>query len=85
MTTPAALIHLLSFITGAAGRGADRLPLLTGLPGLAGNLGGLATFGLLPVSHVREAWFFPLLVAAAFTALGFSPAAASTRRCHWWQ
>ena len=57
-----------------AGKGADRLPLLTGLLGLAWNVGGLLTFGLLPVSRVREAWFFSLLVAAAFTALGFLPA-----------
>ena len=92
MTTPAALINLLAFITGAAlygmllvmvlnqvragevSKGADRLPLLTALLGLAWNLGGLATFGLLSLSHVRETWFFSLLVAAAFTALGFLPA-----------
>jgi two-component system LytT family sensor kinase len=94
MTTPAALINLLAFITGAAlygmllvmvlnqvragaaeaSKGADRLPLLTALLGLAWNLGGLATFGLLPLSHMRETWFFSLLVAAAFTALGFLPA-----------
>lgn len=54
--------------------GQDRLPLLTALLGLAWNVGGLLTFGLSPVSHVREAWFFSLLVAGAFTALGFLPA-----------
>lgn len=96
MTTPAVLINLLGFITGAAlysmllgmllrqphsvattdnaRPSKDALPLLTALLGLAWNIGGLATFGLSPVSHVREAWFFPLLVAASFTALGFLPA-----------
>lgn len=93
MTTPAVLINLLGFITGAALYGMllwmvlrqshsteneratkDGLPLLTALLGLAWNVGGLLTFGLSPLSHVREAWFFPLLVAAAFTALGFLPA-----------
>jgi two-component system, LytTR family, sensor kinase len=96
MTTPAVLINLLGFITGAALYGMllwmvlrqprpvanaanprptnDGLPLLTALLGLAWNVGGLVTFGLSPVSHVREAWFFPLLVAASFTALGFLPA-----------
>lgn len=94
MTTPAVLINLLGFVTGAAlygmllgmvlnqRRGAraaatrpkDGLPLLTALLGLAWNVGGLLTFGLSPLSHVRDAWFFPLLVAAAFTALGFLPA-----------
>lgn len=62
-------------VQGANARPAkDGLPLLTALLGLAWNVGGLATFGLSPVSHVREAWFFPLLVAASFTALGFLPA-----------
>lgn len=96
MTTPAVLINLLGFITGAAlygmllwmvlnqrrapeaelraRRPKDALPLLTAWLGLAWNLGGLTTFGLSPLSHVREVWFFPLLVAAAFTALGFLPA-----------
>jgi signal transduction histidine kinase len=59
---------------GEAGKGTDRLPLLTALLGLAWNVGGLLTYGLLPVSRVREAWFFSLVVAAAFTALGFLPA-----------
>jgi two-component system LytT family sensor kinase len=94
MTTPAALINLLAFITGAAlygmllvmaldqlrasdvqpGKGVNRLPLLTALLGLAWNIGGLATYGLLPLSQAREAVLFPLLVAAAFTALGYLPA-----------
>jgi signal transduction histidine kinase len=98
MTTPAVLINLLGFITGAAlygmllgmvlnqrrtaragahlslSRPKDALPLLTACLGLAWNIGGLVTFGLSPLSDVREAWFFPLLVAAAFTALGFLPA-----------
>jgi two-component system, LytTR family, sensor kinase len=93
MTTPAVLINLLGFITGAAlygmllgmvlnqprpssglRRPKDGLPLLTAWLGLAWNVGGLATFGLSPLSHVHEAWFFPLLVAASFTALGFLPA-----------
>jgi two-component system LytT family sensor kinase len=49
----------------------DRLALLAAVLGLAWNLGAFATIGLhnLGVEHS-----FPLLVAAAFTALGFLPA-----------
>ncbi|MBI1764915.1 MAG: histidine kinase [Acidobacteria bacterium] len=77
--TGAALYGMLLWMVlrqprASARQAKDGLPLLTALLGLAWNVGGLLTFGLSPVSHVRDAWFFPLLVAAAFTALGFLPA-----------
>lgn len=50
----------------------DRLPLLTALLGLAWNLGAVAAHVMRSFADVRP---FPSLVAAAFTALGFLPAA----------
>jgi len=49
----------------------DRLPLLAALLGLGWNLGAFATFGL---HNLGVSQSFPLLVVAAFTALGFLPA-----------
>jgi signal transduction histidine kinase len=49
---------------------ADRLPLLTALLGMAWNLGALLDFGI----RKFGSWRSPLLLAAAFTALGFLPA-----------
>lgn len=57
--------------------GSDRLPLLTALLGLAWNVGALAVVGLQGVVSVRwrmGLWLWPLINAAAFTALGFLPA-----------
>jgi signal transduction histidine kinase len=54
----------------------DRLPLLTGLLGLAWNLGALATVGLQSLGFGRSWPVFPLINAAAFIALGFLPAVA---------
>ncbi|MDX2033761.1 MAG: histidine kinase [Blastocatellia bacterium] len=55
----------------------DRLPLLTGLLGLAWNFGAL-TAGILQGIAVGRVWLawslLPLLNAVAFTALGFLPA-----------
>src|SRR5262245_838356 len=49
----------------------DRLPLLTALLGLAWNLGALTAFVTQSFANVRP---FPLLMATAFTSLGFLPA-----------
>jgi two-component system LytT family sensor kinase len=49
----------------------DRLPLLTALLGLAWNLGAVTAFIMRSFANARP---FPLLMAAAFTALGFLPA-----------
>jgi signal transduction histidine kinase len=50
----------------------DRLPVLTGFLGLAWNL--VAMVGLLSFGLLRSWPHFPLINAAAFTALGFLPA-----------
>ncbi len=55
-------------------RNPDRLPLLTGLLGLAWNLGALATVGLQSFGFGRSWPTLSLITAAAFTALGFLPA-----------
>ncbi|HEU0173316.1 MAG TPA: hypothetical protein VFV58_03570 [Blastocatellia bacterium] len=47
------------------------MPLLTALFGLAWNLGAITAFVMRSFANVR---LFPLLMAAAFTALGFLPA-----------
>ncbi|HEV2721433.1 MAG TPA: hypothetical protein VG323_15535, partial [Thermoanaerobaculia bacterium] len=76
------LVHLVGFLTGAALYGMlsglvlrrridDRLPLLTAFLGLIWNIVGLATFCIRDVAG-REPE--PLLVAAAYAALGFLPA-----------
>jgi two-component system LytT family sensor kinase len=49
----------------------DRLPLLTALLGLAWNLGAVTAFVMQSFAGVRP---FPLLMATAFTSLGFLPA-----------
>jgi two-component system LytT family sensor kinase len=56
---------------GASSEKTDRLPLLTALLGLAWNLGAITAFVMRSFANVRP---FPLLMAAAFTALGFLPA-----------
>jgi signal transduction histidine kinase len=52
----------------------DHLPLLTGLLGLAWNLGATATVGLQSFEFGRSWPIWSLINAAAFTALGFLPA-----------
>lgn len=54
-----------------SGPAPDRLALLAAVLGLAWNLGAFATIGLQNLGVRRP---FPLLIAAAFTALGFLPA-----------
>jgi two-component system LytT family sensor kinase len=56
---------------GASSEKDDRLPLLTALLGLAWNLGALTAFVTRNFANVRP---FPLLMAIAFTSLGFLPA-----------
>jgi two-component system LytT family sensor kinase len=56
---------------GASSEKDDRLPLLTALLGLAWNLGALTAFVTRNFANVRP---FPLLMATAFTSLGFLPA-----------
>src|SRR5215813_2008292 len=56
---------------GASSEKNDRLPLLTALLGLAWNLGAVTAFIMRSFANARP---FPLLMAAAFTALGFLPA-----------
>jgi hypothetical protein len=56
---------------GASSEKTDRLPLLTALLGLAWNLGAITAFVMRSFVNVRP---FPLLMAAAFAALGFLPA-----------
>ncbi|MGH9824354.1 MAG: hypothetical protein ACREDR_14005, partial [Blastocatellia bacterium] len=56
---------------GTAPPSADQLPLFTAVLGLSWNIVALVVYGL-PGLGVSKA--FPLLVAAAFTALGFLPA-----------
>src|SRR5438445_5049861 len=79
----AALVHLVGFLTGAALYGMlfalalrrhvdDRLPLLTACLGLTWNITGLAAYGIRDFAG-REPE--PLLVAVAYAALGFLPAA----------
>ena len=58
-------------VSGASSEKTDRLPLLTALLGLAWNLGAITAFVMQSFANVRP---FPLLMAAAFTALGFLPA-----------
>lgn len=82
--TGAALYAMLLVMVGKQARaaeswreGADRLPLLTALLGLAWNVGALIGIGLQGVAAARSPmmlWLWPLVNAAAFTALGFLPA-----------
>jgi two-component system, LytTR family, sensor kinase len=58
-------------VGGASSEKTDRLPLLTALLGLAWNLGAITAFVMQSFANARP---FPLLMAAAFTALGFLPA-----------
>ena len=58
-------------VGGASSEKTDRLPLLTALLGLAWNLGAITTLVMQGFANVRP---FPLLMAAAFTSLGFLPA-----------
>jgi len=79
----AALVHLVGFLTGAAlyamlfalvlrrRVGDDRLPLGTAILGLLWNVSGLAAFGIRDFAGVDPP---ALLVATAFSALGFLPA-----------
>lgn len=81
----ATLVHLVGFLIGAALYGTllalvasrraplaeDRLPLFTAILGLTWNVGGLAAYGIHDLAG-REP--DPLLIAAAFSALGFLPA-----------
>jgi signal transduction histidine kinase len=62
-----------SFKSGTLGQGlpSDRLPLLTAILGLAWNVIACFAYGLPGLAIVES---FPLLVAAAFSALGFLPA-----------
>jgi two-component system LytT family sensor kinase len=61
----------MSGMGGASSEKTNRLPLLTALLGLAWNLGAITAFLMRGFANVRP---FPLLMAAAFTALGFLPA-----------
>lgn len=82
--TGAALYAMLLVMVGKQARaaergreGADRLPLLTALLGLAWNAGALVGVGLQGLVAARAPvalWLWPLTNAAAFTALGFLPA-----------
>jgi two-component system, LytTR family, sensor kinase len=56
---------------GASSDKTDRLPLLTALLGLAWNLGSITVFVMQSLAAVRP---FPVLMATAFTSLGFLPA-----------
>jgi two-component system, LytTR family, sensor kinase len=79
----AALVHLVGFVAGAALYAMlfalvvrrrvreDRLPLLTAILGLLWNLAGLAAYGIRDLAG-REP--DPMLVATAYSALGFLPA-----------
>jgi hypothetical protein len=77
-----ALFHLVGFLTGAAlyamlfglvirRRSGDGLPLMTAILGLLWNAGGLATFVIRDFAGHEP---HPLLVATAYSALGFLPA-----------
>jgi hypothetical protein len=82
--TGAALYAMLLVMVGKQARaterwrdGADRLPLLTALLGLAWNVGaliGVALQGVVTARAPVTVWLWPLVNAAAFTALGFLPA-----------
>ncbi len=52
----------------------ERLPLLTAMLGLGWNLGALTLFGMQQSGVKGQAWVLQLVVAAAFSALGFLPA-----------
>jgi hypothetical protein len=79
----AALVHLVGFLTGAAlyamlfalvlrrRVGDDRLPLGTAILGLLWNVSGLAVFGIRDFAGVDPP---ALLIATAYSALGFLPA-----------
>ena len=79
----AALVHLVGFLTGAAlyamlfalvlrrRVGDDRLPLGTAILGLLWNVSGLAAFGIRDFAGVDPP---ALLIATAYSALGFLPA-----------
>jgi signal transduction histidine kinase len=80
--TAASLINLLGFLTGlvlyvmllwmvlTSRPGSNRLTLLTGILGLAWNVGALGGYGLVNLGFMAS----PLLVAGAFGALCFLPA-----------
>jgi hypothetical protein len=79
----AALVHVAGFLTGAAlyamlfalvlrrRVGDDRLPLLTAILGLIWNLSGLAAFGIRDFAGADPP---SLVIATAYSALGFLPA-----------
>ncbi len=81
--TAASVVNLLGFITGivlyamllwmvlGSRPSSNRLLLLTGLFGLAWNVGGLGGYGLFNLGVVKPA---PVLLAGAFGALCFLPA-----------
>src|SRR5438067_8926935 len=81
--TAATLVNLLGYITGlvlyvmllwivlTSRPGSNRLTLLTGILGLAWNIGAFGGYGLVNLGFKESA---PLLLAAAFSALCFLPA-----------
>jgi len=82
-STAASLVNLLGFITGVvlyvmllwmvltARPESNRLALLTGLLGFAWNAGGFGGYGMVNLGFTQSA---PVLLAAAFSSLGFLPA-----------
>src|SRR3989454_1431353 len=82
-STAASLVNLLGFITGVvlyvmllwmvltARPESNRLALLTGLLGFAWNAGGFGGYGMVNLGFRQSA---PVLLAAAFSSLGFLPA-----------
>src|SRR5438093_288982 len=82
-STAASLVNLLGFITGvvlyvmllwmvlSARPESNRLALLTGLLGFAWNAGGFGGYGMVNLGFTQSA---PVLLAAAFSSLGFLPA-----------
>ena len=82
-STAASLVNLLGFITGVvlyvmllwmvltARPESNRLALLTGLLGFAWNAGAFGGYGMVNLGFTQSA---PVLLAAAFSSLGFLPA-----------
>src|SRR5213594_68142 len=82
-STAASLVNLLGFITGvvlyvmllwmvlSARPESNRLALLTGLLGFAWNAGAFGGYGMVNLGFTQSA---PVLLAAAFSSLGFLPA-----------
>src|SRR5439155_13819122 len=82
-STAASLVNLLRFITGVvlyvmllwmvltARPESNRLALLTGLLGFAWNAGAFGGYGMVNLGFTQSA---PVLLAAAFSSLGFLPA-----------